>query len=275
MAVDAEHETKLQAMQQQQRNLEAAHKKAIRRLQQELDVSHANHHRMEANVSKLLDDTATDSAQAREAAQVALNAAAMAQTEALAAQTAAAASSSRVEELSHRMSDNSLTSIAAKLGVGGKVEAIPSLNRVGARGDVCSRRMTDVAAAVESAVAVVLESTPLGERDPKAILERIREKRDGASTVVGKALRELREQDSAAGDEAVKVLGEAWIKNIKVGDKAMARTILGVLVSIRGVTQAEMIKACSYTPALEVGGEVIIKVGRNQRKRGRCVSVRS
>ena len=269
MAVDAEHQIKLDTMKQQQRELDSTYRQAIQQLQRELTKSHANQYRMEANISKLLDATVRDSVQATEATQAALSAAAAAKIEAAAAQTEAAASSSRVDELEHHLSDNSLTSIAAKLGVGDRVEGIPSVNQVGARGDVGNRRLSDLAGAYEATMAVVLESTPLGRNDAKGVFKQMRDKRDGALTVMGQALRELREEDSAARDEAVKVLGEAWIQNMKIGDKANARTILSVLVSIRGVKQDEMMKACSYTPALEVGTEVVITDGPNQRTRGR------
>ena len=176
-------------------------------------------------------------------------------------------------ELEHEQTDNSMTSIVRKLGVSGEVGDIPSLDRAGERGEVVSRRLTDVARAVESAVAVVIGSTPLGENDPVALLERMRDKRDGGSTFVGQALRELREKDGCAMDEAVRVLGEAWVKNMRVNDKATARTILSVMVSIQGVTQAEMVKACSYTPELNIKDEVFVKAGGNKRKGGRCAVI--
>ena len=172
-------------------------------------------------------------------------------------------------ELEHEQTDMSMTSIAAKLGVSDKVGDIPSLDRAGGRGTVVSRRLTDVARAVESAVAVVIGSTPLGENDPVALLERMRDTRGGGSTFVGQALRELKEKDGCAMDEAVRILGKAWVQNMRINDKATARTILSVLVSIQGVTQADMVKACSYTPEFNAGDEVTVTVLGNKRKRAR------
>ena len=53
------------------------------------------------------------------------------------------------------------------------------------------------------------------------------------------------------GGTAVAALGEAWRTNIKIGDKATARTLLSVLTSIPGVRDADVLNACSNSPEIK------------------------
>ena len=75
-------------------------------------------------------------------------------------------------------------------------------------------------------------------------------RRDHDSHTAGRALHEFRDRDGTAS-AATQVLGQGWQANIKSGDKATARTLLSVLVSIPGMSDSDVAQACSYLPEIK------------------------
>jgi len=291
-AAAADINKQVQLYQQQQATLTAKHQENINILEKKLNASKGDQHRMESNFSRLLDQAHTvaqaelaaaedEKKKAEVMASQAASEAEAANATATASAEAAAASSARVEELEAQRNSNSLSSIAEKMLTGEELERanrIRSLNQAGARagaGEVGAKRLTDVASVVGSTIGVVLNSTPLGQSRPAQVLQAIAERRDGSSTVAGKALRQYASANSAVNSAAVRELSNAWQLNMKIGNKSHARSLLSLLVKVEGLRDADITEACSYRPELEVGDHVFVKVTGNYRRCAKVVSMTS
>ena len=147
------------------------------------------------------------------------------------------------------------------------MQSIPSMDKIGERGEVSGRRLSDLGNATGSVIGAVIESTPTGRNDPVKVLQAIANRKDGAQTVAGAALREFAKNASlnsgSIGDtpictnarahthihththththphptphSGVRELGKAWSDNMRVGNKEMARSNLSLLVTYKGV----------------------------------------
>jgi len=265
---------------QQLRERDTAHASSIKQLESQLKSSEADMHRMQANVSLLLESTRREHekgiAAARQEARAANTRAGAASAAAASSAAAAASSLSRLQDLEALDDDLSMTAIAKKVLSGNALDsalAVVSLDEVGRRGDVGERRLADIGGVVGAVLDVLLGATPLGQSDPTAVLEAVLRRRGASSTLAGQGLLSLKNGANAAGENGLEVLGKAYQANQLNGDKSTARTVLSVLVSIRGVKHTTIQRVCSHLPALAPGDRVYVMRGPNLRTGGMVVSV--
>ena len=248
--------------------VKATYEKQIAELGSALQVKERELGDMEANVNTVLNQSEVQISRASKAQLRAESRAANEQKDRLAAEAEAATLTAHAANLESELGNKSLSSLVRKAcPEDHAVQSIPSMDKIGERGEVSGRRLSDLGNATGSVIGAVLESTPTGRNDPVKVLQAIANRKDGAQTVAGAALREFAKNASlnsgSIGDtpictnarahthihththththphptphSGVRELGKAWSDNMRVGNKEMARSNLSLLVTYKGV----------------------------------------
>ena len=280
-AADDNRAEQAKAFAQQQHEREAEHASKVKELESQLLRSEGERLRTEAAASKLIDSMQREHVKEIEAAHKQAHEAdaqARAASAAAASSAAAAASSShRLCELEKLNEDSSMTAIAKKVLTGEALEralAVPSLDEVGRRGwSVGTQRLSQIGGVVGAVLSTLLGATPFGQNNPAAVLLAAVQRRGAASTLAGKGLLLLMNGANAAGEDGLAVLGSAYLANMRCGDKAMARAILSMLVSMQSVKHDTIQRVCSFIPTLKLRDQVYVTRGPNLRTAGMVMAL--
>jgi len=96
----------------------------------------------------------------------------------------------------------------------------------------------------------------MSEADPEGALKAMLSRRDGPKTLVGGLLSDSKAKAKAVCNPVFDGVVAAYKAAMRSGDTMLARQQLSLLVMSPGITDAEIIEACSERSALTVGDDV-------------------
>ena len=118
-------------------------------------------------------------------------------------------------------------------------------------GETRARKMAQIA---NKLIDVILLSVKAGAADASGVLEAITKLRDAQNSALGMALLGSHRQET----DTASLVAQAYIRSVKAGDKKTARSMLSILVS-SNLKDREVRFLCSEEAKLEIGQKVLVR----------------